>query len=114
MSYRLLENGDRPTVDLADGTEARLALEALVDRAGLSNIVFALARLTCDRSEELRSQDQVTAESWLHSSRALLQCGAKIDSLWPRTDEMRSSDRRAATAERIGTQLAHTVKRWLR
>jgi hypothetical protein len=34
MSHRLLESGNRPSVDVGDGTEARLALEALVDSAG--------------------------------------------------------------------------------
>src|SRR5205809_1286338 len=61
MSYRLLECGNRPSVDVGDGTEARLALEALVDGAGLRNIVFALARFTSDRSEKLEKQDPVTA-----------------------------------------------------
>jgi hypothetical protein len=53
---RLLENGNRPSVDVGDGTEARLALEALVDSAGLRNIVLALARFTSDRSEKLKQQ----------------------------------------------------------
>jgi len=34
MSYRSLENGNPPSVEVEDGTEARLALEALVDSAG--------------------------------------------------------------------------------
>jgi len=114
MAYRLLENGDRPTVDVTDGTEARLALEALVNSAGLTNIVFALARFTSKRSEELRQKDPATAECWSRSSRALFQCGAKIDSLWPPSAEMSSSARRVATAERLGAQFADTVKRWLR
>ena len=113
MAYRPLENGNRPSVDLTEGTEARLALEALVDSAGLTNIVFALARFTSDRSEDLRQQDPVMAECWLESSRALFRCGAKVDSLWPHSAEIRSV-RRAATAERVGAQLADTVKRWLK
>jgi hypothetical protein len=38
--------------------EARLALEALVDNAGLVNVLFALARIADDRadSEELNSR----------------------------------------------------------
>ena len=114
MSYRLLECGNRPSVDVEDGTEARLALEALVDSAGLRNIVFALARFTSDRSEKLEKQDPVTAACWLHSARALLRCGAEIDSFWQSTEEVSTSVQRAATAERIGTQLAGAVKRWLR
>src|SRR5688572_19468623 len=113
MAYRPLENGDRPSVDLTEGTEARLALETLVDSAGLTNIVLALARFTSDRSEDLRQQDPVMAECWLESSRALFRCGVKVDSLWPHSAESRSV-RRAATAERVGAQLADTVKRWLK
>jgi len=114
MSYRLLESGCRPSVEVEDGAEARLALEALVDSAGLRNIVFALARFTSDRSEKLPQQDPATAASWLHSSRALLRCGAEIDSFWQPTEEISTSERRTATAERIGTQLAGAVKRWLK
>jgi hypothetical protein len=63
--YRLLESGNRPSVDVGDGTEARLALEAMVDSAGLRNIVLALARFTSDRSEKLKQQDPATAACWL-------------------------------------------------
>jgi hypothetical protein len=114
MSYRSLENGNRPSVEVGDGTEARLALEALVDSAGLRNIVFALARFTSDRSEKLGQQDPAIAACWLHSSRALLRCGAEIDSFWRPTEEIGTSERRTATAERIGTQMASAVKRWLK
>ena len=113
MSYRLLENGNRPTADVEDGTEARLALEALVDSAGLRNIVLALARFTSDRSEKLAQQDPATAACWLQSARALLRCGAEMDTFWQPREEINTS-RRAATAERVGTQLASVVKRWLR
>jgi hypothetical protein len=112
MSYRLLESGNRPSVDVGDGTEARLALEALVDSAGLRNIVLALARFTSDRSEKLKQQDPATAACWLRSARALLRCGA--ETFWQASEEISTSVRRAATAERIGTQLASAVKRWLR
>jgi hypothetical protein len=114
MSYRLLESGNRPSVDVGDGTEARLALEALVDSAGLRNIVLALARFTSDRSENLQQQDPVIAACWLQSARALLRCGTEIDSFWQPGEEISTSVRRTVTAERIGTQLASAVKRWLR
>jgi hypothetical protein len=114
MSYRLLESGNRPSVDVGDGTDARLALEALVDSAGLRNIVLALARFTSDRSEKLKQQDPATATCWLRSARALLRCGAEIDSFWQPNEEISTSVHRAARAERIGTQLASAVKRWLR
>ena len=113
MSYRLLESGNRPTADVEDGTEARLALEALVDSAGLRNIVLALARFTSDRSEKLAQQDPKAAACWLQSAKALLRCGAEIDTFWQPREEINTS-RRAATAERVGTQLASVVKRWLR
>jgi len=114
MSYRLLESGCRPSVEVGDGAEARLALEALVDSAGLRNIVFALARFTSERSEKLGQQESATAACWLHSSRALIRCGGEIDSFWQPTEEISTSERRAATAERVGTLLASAVKRWLR
>jgi len=78
MLYRLFESGNRPSVDVEDVTEARLALETLVDSAGLRNVVFALARYTSAKSEKLESQEPVTAACWLHSARALLRCGAEI------------------------------------
>ena len=56
MSYRLLESGNRPSVDVGDSTEARLELEPLADSAGPRNIVLALARFTSDRSENLEQQ----------------------------------------------------------
>jgi len=114
MLYRLFESGNRPSVDVEDVTEARLALETLVDSAGLRNVVFALARYTSAKSEKLEPQEPVTAACWLHSARALLRCGAEIDSFWQSTEEVSTSVQRAATAERIGTQLAGAVKRWLR
>ena len=85
-----------------------------MDSAGLRNIVLALARFTSDRSEKLKQQDPATAACWLRSSSALLRCGAEIDSFWQPSEEISSSVRRAATAERIGTHLASAVKRWLR
>ena len=78
MSYRLLESGNRPSVDVGDSTEARLELEPLADSAGPRNIVLALARFTSD------------------------------------SEEISTAPRRAATAERIGTQLASAIKRWLK
>jgi hypothetical protein len=84
-------------------TEARFALEKLVDSAGLRNIALALARFNTDRSEKLKQEDPATAACWLRSARAL----------WQPSEEVSASVRRAATAERIGTQLASAVKRWM-
>jgi hypothetical protein len=114
MSYRLREDGDRPTVDLEDGTKARQQLEALVEQAGLQNIVVALARFTSDRYEELLPKDRVIATCWLESSRALFRCFSKLDSVWPPRKERYESVRRAENAERLGTKLASSVKKWLR
>jgi hypothetical protein len=114
MAYRLLENGNRPTVDVEDGTEARRELERLVDSAGLTNILFALSRFTSDRYKALQAGEPASAACWLESSRALFQCGSRIDQLWQPSREIDAASPRAATAERIGTQVAATIKRWLR
>jgi hypothetical protein len=100
MAWRLREDGKRPTLDLGDGTEARRELEALVDTAGLQNIVFALARLTSDRYEALQPREPVIAACWLESSTALFRCGAKIESLWPPTG---ASVSRSAKVERLAS-----------
>jgi hypothetical protein len=114
MTWRLREDGKRATVDLGEGTEARHELDALVDTAGLQNIIIALARFTSDRCEALEPQDPAVAACWLQSSRALFRCFGKLDSLWPPREEMRASVRRSENAERLGAKLGQTVKKWLR
>jgi len=91
MLYGRRENGTSPTVDLNYNDEARLKLEALVDSAGLSNIVFVLARFASDRSKELDKQDPVTAECWGLRATALFICGEKINVRFPPDIERHNS-----------------------
>jgi hypothetical protein len=50
----------------AEGTEAMVALEAMVDAAGLRNVVWALASICWDKAEHVQAnwQDDQLARDW--------------------------------------------------
>jgi hypothetical protein len=50
----------------AEGTEAMFALEAMVDKVGLRNVVHALAHIANAKADHLRSnwQDHAAARAW--------------------------------------------------
>jgi hypothetical protein len=73
------------TVNLEDGTAARLALEKLVDDAGLYNIIIALFRNADDRAEALRQQDSEAAERWGRRAYHLAVCAYAIQRNAPRS-----------------------------
>lgn len=49
-----------------EGTEAMLALEAMVDKVGMANVLYALARISQMKAEHLESnwQDRQSAQWW--------------------------------------------------
>jgi hypothetical protein len=57
----------------AEGTEAMLALEAMVDRAGLANVIYALAHIANAKADHLASnwQDRSSAKAWEHDAQLL-------------------------------------------
>jgi len=61
------------TPKLAEGTEAMVSLEALVDEVGLRNVAYALARIAYAKSEHVQSnwQDKPLAKSWARDGQAL-------------------------------------------
>jgi hypothetical protein len=58
---------------LAKGGEAMLALEVMVDKVGLRNVIFALACIAEDKAEHVRSnwQDHALAKKWENDARKL-------------------------------------------
>lgn len=50
----------------AEGTEAMLALEAMVDKVGLRNVVYALAQIADAKAEHIHTnwQDHALAKKW--------------------------------------------------
>jgi hypothetical protein len=62
-----------PTPYFEEGSEAMLALEAMVDRVGLANVLYALSHICREKAEHLRSnwQDAVSAKYWDADARKL-------------------------------------------
>jgi hypothetical protein len=56
-----------------EGSEAMLALEAMVDRVGLRNVVYALSHIACEKGIHVRAnwQDRALARRWEMDSRKL-------------------------------------------
>jgi hypothetical protein len=50
----------------AEGSEAMLALEGMVDRVGISNVLYALAHICNAKAEHLEHnwQDRISAKVW--------------------------------------------------
>lgn len=49
-----------------EGSEAMVALEAMVDRVGMANVLYALAHISREKAEHLRTnwQDRSTSQWW--------------------------------------------------
>jgi hypothetical protein len=49
-----------------DGSDAMRALEAMVDAVGMANVLYALAHISREKADHLRTnwQDQSTAQWW--------------------------------------------------
>lgn len=58
---------------LEDGTPDFIALELLVDRVGLRNVIYALSLIADHKADHIRSnwQDEALAKLWEHDARIL-------------------------------------------
>ena len=67
----------------AEGTEAMVALEAMVDAAGLRNVVWALASICWDKAEHVQSawQDDQLARDWNANAAMLNRFAEKLRSV---------------------------------
>ena len=67
----------------AEGTEAMIALEAMVDTAGLRNVVWALAHICWDKAEHVETnwQDDQLARDWNANAAMLDSSAAKLRSV---------------------------------
>jgi hypothetical protein len=60
----------------------RYELELMIDKIGLSHVLFKLAEVCGDKAEHLRSnwQDEKAAKEWIADARAIEKLAAKIRS----------------------------------
>ena len=63
-----------------EGTEAMMDLEAMVARAGLRNVVWALAHICWDKAEHVQSgwQDDQLARDWSANAAMLNRFAEKL------------------------------------
>jgi hypothetical protein len=59
---------------LEKGNDAMVALEVLIDRVGMGNVVQALALISCCKAEHTRVQDEKLARVWDNNSLRLSRC----------------------------------------
>jgi hypothetical protein len=64
-----------------EGSEAMLALEAMVDRVGVRNVLYALEYICRGKADHVRSnsQDEALAKCWDHSARQLEKAASVQD-----------------------------------
>jgi hypothetical protein len=58
---------------LEDGSPSFIALEALVDRVGLRNVIYALSLIASHKADHIRAnwQDEALAKLWEHDAKIL-------------------------------------------
>lgn len=73
-----METIDRPY--FAEGTPAMLKLEAMVDKVGLSNVLYALAHIAWAKGDHLRAnwQDRAAAKVWEGDASKIEKLAARI------------------------------------
>ena len=64
----------------AEGTPAMVELETMVDKVGLSNVLYALSHIAGAKAEHLQVnwQDKAGARAWMNDARKLDAFAAKI------------------------------------
>jgi hypothetical protein len=64
-----------------EGSEAMLALETMVDKVGLRNVVYALSHIASEKAEHLRTnwQDPGQAIYWENDARKLDMLAARLN-----------------------------------
>jgi hypothetical protein len=67
----------------AEGTEAMIALEAMVDHAGLRNVVWAMAHICWAKAEHVQAawQDDQLARDWNANAAMLNRFAEKLRSV---------------------------------
>jgi hypothetical protein len=65
----------------AEGTPAMMALEDMVDRVGLANVLYALASICNAKANHIEEgwQDQITAKAWVRDARKLDRWAAQVE-----------------------------------
>jgi hypothetical protein len=63
-----------------DGSEAMLQLEAMVDKAGLRNVLWALAHILRLKAHRIEGnwQDKDTAKSWMRDALKISRCAQRL------------------------------------
>src|SRR5262249_15243398 len=67
----------------AEGTEAMLQLEAMVDRVGLRNVLYALEHICHEKADHLRAnwQDSRTAKAWTKEALRLQKSADRVTNI---------------------------------
>jgi hypothetical protein len=67
----------------AEGTPPMMALENMVDRVGLANVLYALGHICNAKANHIEEnwQDQITAKAWLRDARKLDRWAAQIEAM---------------------------------
>ena len=65
----------------AEGTEAMLQLEAMVDRVGLRNVLYALVHICHEKSDHIDAnwQDYHISEAWTREALRLQKAADRVD-----------------------------------
>jgi hypothetical protein len=74
----------REDIDMAyfeEGSEAMVALEAMVDKAGVPNVIWALAYISWAKADHAATnwQDKMLAHAWKRTARQLDKFTSEID-----------------------------------
>jgi hypothetical protein len=74
-------NSLHQTPYFAEGTEAMLQLEAMVDRVGLRNVLYALVHICHEKSDHIDAnwQDYYTAREWTKEALRLQKAADRVD-----------------------------------
>jgi hypothetical protein len=72
-----------PKAYFEEGSEAMIALEAMVDHATIRNVAYALAHICWDKADHVRSnwQDEALAKDWERNARAIDKLASRLDSI---------------------------------
>ena len=62
-----------------NGSEAMLQLEAMVDKVGLRNVLWALAHISRAKAHHIEGNgDKNTAKTWMHDALKLSRCAQRL------------------------------------
>jgi hypothetical protein len=74
-----------------DGSEAMLQLEAMVDKAGLRNVLWALAHISRAKAHHIEGnwQDKDTAKTWMRDALKISRCAQRLGENHKKPDQRR-------------------------